>query len=69
MEGCCWCKGEVVSAESRNLIRPPPRKKKGRKKKKKEGKERKPPSKIRGMGPSHPSCTKKCKTLSQKGGL
>lgn len=43
----------------RTLVRPPPPKKK------------KQHQKFRGAGPSHPHppCTKKCKTLSQKGDL
>lgn len=52
--GDCWCQGGVVSAESRNVGRPPPWKEKSIKS---PGAPAPPPS----------PCTKKCKTLSQKG--
>lgn len=56
MEGNCWCRVGVVSAESRNVVRPPPQKK-----------SIKSPG---ALAPSpQPPHTKKCKTLSQKGGL
>lgn len=56
MEGDCWCRVGVVSAESRNVVRPPPQKK-----------SIKSPGALAPPAPA-PS-TKKCKTLSQKGGL
>lgn len=55
-EGDCWCRVGVVSAESRNVRPPPPQKKK------------KKHQKSKGPWPLPPR-TKKCKTLSQNGGL